>query len=96
MAIGMSIVLKFQPGKAEEARRILTELAGPIRDEPGCAIFEVHTSKEDADVVYLYEQYADQAAVEAHLASPMFKRVEEEVFPIVADRQYNEYETVAG
>jgi quinol monooxygenase YgiN len=96
MAIGMSIVLRVKPGSAQDAKTILTEIAGPVRDEPGCSIFEVHESKDDENVIYLYEQYADQAAVEAHLASAMFKRVEDELFPLVEDRQYNEYETIAA
>jgi quinol monooxygenase YgiN len=92
----MSIVLKVKAGAADDAKSILTEIAGPIRDEPGCALFEVHQKADDENTFYLYEQYADQAAIEEHLATPMFKRVEDELFPLVEDRVYNEYVTVAA
>ena len=42
------------------------------REEPGCVTYVPHFVDGDADTVVLYEQYRDEAAVEAHRASPHF------------------------
>jgi quinol monooxygenase YgiN len=43
------------------------------RDEPGCLRFNVLQDKTDADVYYFYEVYLDEAALEAHRATPHFE-----------------------
>lgn len=95
MPIGTSILLRCKPGTVEDAMKIIAEIAGPTRDEEGCLLFEVHRSAEDDDVIYLYEQYVDEAAVDAHFATPMGERIKQELFPLLADRQYDAYEKVA-
>jgi len=95
MAIGMSVVLQVRAGSADAAKKILAEIAGPVRDEPGCVLFEAHQASDDENTFFLYEQYADQAAVDAHMATPMFTRVTEELFPLVEDRQFAMYDKLA-
>jgi quinol monooxygenase YgiN len=94
MPIGMSVVLRFAPADTATAEKVLTEVMQPVRDQPGCLIFELHRSPEDENVLFVYEQYVDESATKAHMASPMFKRIQEEVFPIVEDRQFNQYDTI--
>jgi autoinducer 2-degrading protein len=40
--------------------------------EPGCRQFDVCRDPEDAALFFLYELYDDEAAVQAHLATPHF------------------------
>lgn len=41
-------------------------------DESGCLRFNVLQDSKDSDVYFFYEVYRDQAAVEAHRATPHF------------------------
>ncbi len=41
--------------------------------EPGCAMYIVNRSTENPRHFLIYEQYVDQAALEAHAETPMFK-----------------------
>lgn len=63
--------IRAAPGKADELAALLSEQAGVIRrTEPGCLCYRLHRSTDDPDVFVFYETYANQAAVEAHHASP--------------------------
>lgn len=53
---------------------MLRELAIASRQEPGCVSYDPHRIDGDPDTVLIYEQYKDQAAVEAHRASTHFRR----------------------
>ena len=58
----------------EQARNSLTL-------EPGCHTFDVCVSTDDEATVFLYEQYADAAAFDDHLASRHFKSFDSRVTP---------------
>jgi quinol monooxygenase YgiN len=63
--------LRAAPGKADALAALLTEQCGVIRrTEPGCLVYRVHRSATDADAFLFYEIYADDAAFDAHRASP--------------------------
>lgn len=75
--------LRAASGKADALAALLTEQAAVIRKtEPGCAVYRVHRSTTDPDAFLFYEVYADDAAFDAHRASPHLakyrKRREEE------------------
>jgi (4S)-4-hydroxy-5-phosphonooxypentane-2,3-dione isomerase len=61
----------------------LTELS---RKEPGCVTYQVHRHKTEARRFFIYEQYKDDAALEAHRASPHFLQYAKKELPKVADR----------
>lgn len=61
----------------------LTELS---RKEPGCVIYQAHRHKTEARRFFIYEQYKDDAALEAHRASPHFLQYAKKELPKVADR----------
>ncbi len=42
-------------------------------DEPGCCRFNVIQVEDDPNVYYFYEVYKDEAARQAHRATPHFK-----------------------
>ena len=64
--------------KAEARERFLAAIEadalGSERDEPGCLRFNVLQDAQDQDVYYFYEVYRDEAALEAHRATPHFAR----------------------
>ena len=47
---------------------------GSVRDEPGCFRFDINQDPEIPTRLYLYEVYRDEAAFQAHLEAPHFKK----------------------
>lgn len=48
----------------------LLDAQGSVRDEPGCMRFDFIQDPTDANRVWLYEVYKDEAAMEAHRQAP--------------------------
>src|SRR6478735_3234152 len=69
----LSVNWRAQEGKEGEVADILSRLAPASRAEPGVIAFIVHRSPEDPRAFYLYEQYRDAAAMQAHFDSAHFK-----------------------
>lgn len=61
----------FEPlrGHEQHVREILSALLGPTRSEEGCETFDLYRSPTG---FVLFERYRDQAAVEAHRATPHY------------------------
>ena len=83
--------------KESELDAVLAAL-GPLteasRAEPGCQLYQPHRSPVDPNVIFLYEQYADEAAYQAHADSEHFKRYAVgECFPRCESRDRAVYET---
>jgi quinol monooxygenase YgiN len=64
--------LTIKPGAAEECIRLCRALAQESRQEPGCLQYIVQQSTGNPLHLCLYEQYQDDAALQAHRASPHF------------------------
>lgn len=54
------------------AQAIAANARASLDNEPGCHIFDVCRDPAEPALFYLYEVYADDAAVSAHLQSPHF------------------------
>lgn len=54
-----------------------------VRDEPGCLTFDVMRDRSDADLVWLYEVYVDEAAFEAHTQTTHFLASRPLVEPLI-------------
>lgn len=67
MAVCVAI-LRAKPEHAEEVERTIRAIAAATRDEPGALTFVLHRQGDDTFIVY--EKYADEAAREAHFATP--------------------------
>jgi quinol monooxygenase YgiN len=70
-------------GPRAELQALLGELAVATRDEPGCMAFRVLSSDAPGELVVLAE-YADDAAVRAHYATPHYRRYRKQVGPLLA------------
>jgi quinol monooxygenase YgiN len=58
------------PGQERIVGGMLVEYAQQVRAEPGNLVFAPNTLSEDASQFVVYEEYLDEAAFAAHLASP--------------------------
>ena len=60
--------LNVKAGQEQEFERIMSIVAPKIREEPGNQTYICHRSMQDPRVFMVYEEYDDQAALEAHRA----------------------------
>jgi quinol monooxygenase YgiN len=70
--ISFTVRMTFRPDDREEISAILRELTAASRQEPGCVSYIAHRVQSEPDTVVLYEQFRDQAALDAHRAAPHF------------------------
>jgi quinol monooxygenase YgiN len=59
-----------RPETADALRQILQDLVGPSRDEAGCLSYELFRNQDSSVEFVTVEQWVDQAAVDAHMATP--------------------------
>ena len=62
--------VRARPGKGAELEADFRAWAEVVRaKEPGTLSYTLNRSREDPDVYYALETYADEAAVQAHIAN---------------------------
>jgi len=69
----LNVVIEAAKGREEELAGMLSKLVSPTRSEPGCLGYELNTSRERPGTFLFYEKFADQAALDAHVASAHFQ-----------------------
>lgn len=68
--------------------RLLRHARTTLEAEPGCHRFDVHQENGDPGLFFLYEVYADEAALEAHRAAPHYLAFREDVQDWVTERTW--------
>jgi quinol monooxygenase YgiN len=97
MAYVVSAHWRAKEGSEQRLAEVIEELTAPSRAEPGNRFYQAQVSVEDPRQFYLYEQYADEAAYEAHMASEHFTRlVKEEAIPELLEERRREFFTTLG
>ena len=71
--LSFTVRMRFAPEDHEEIRTILTSLTHASRLEPRCVSYIPHFVEGNQDTVLIYEQYVDEAALEAHRNTQHFK-----------------------
>ncbi len=96
MAYVVSAHWRAKEGKEDRLAELIEELAPPSRAEPGSVFYQAQRSVEDPRLFYLYEQYADEAAYQAHMETEHFTRlVKEEAIPeLLETRERAFYTTI--
>jgi quinol monooxygenase YgiN len=69
----LNVHIKAAAGKGPELLAKLSALLEPSRSEPGCLQYLLHTDPEDPDKLMFYEAFANQKALDEHLAAPYFQ-----------------------
>ena len=91
--ICVAVTYVMKPGTEDKAIELFGKLTDPTREEPGCRMYLVHRSSSDSRRFFLYEQYDDQAALDAHRASPHFAQYATGgLFPLIESRTPEIYE----
>ncbi len=86
------LIKEGQESQAVEFLKIMTE---HTRAEPGNLVYQAHCSPTNPRQFFLYEQYRDDAALEAHRTAPYFQQyVIEGIREICDSRVAETYETL--
>ncbi len=84
--IVLAVTWVAKEGHEEEVAGLFSRLTEESRKEPGCAMFQVHRLKDDRRRFFIYEQYRDDAALEAHRTAPYFLQLARKELLPIADR----------
>jgi quinol monooxygenase YgiN len=82
----LAVTWMAKVGHEAEVANIFATLTEESRKEPGCAMYQVHRHKTDPRRFFIYEQYKDDAALEAHRNAPHFLQYARKDLPKLADR----------
>jgi quinol monooxygenase YgiN len=72
--ICLAVRLLAKPGMEQKVADAFRPLIEASRNEPGCLMYVVHQRKDEPQKFLVYEQYKDEAALDAHRASPHFDK----------------------
>jgi quinol monooxygenase YgiN len=93
--ICVAVTYQILPGFEDQAIELFRKVTPPTRAEPGCRFYLAHRSLSNPSQFFLYEQYDDQAALDAHRASPHFETyVKNSLFTILDSRSPEIYESL--
>jgi quinol monooxygenase YgiN len=73
-------------GREAEVAELFSKLTAESRKEPGCVTYQVHRHRTEPRRFFIYEQYKDDAALEAHRVAPHFLQHAKKDLPKIADR----------
>jgi len=82
----LAVTWMAKTGRESEVATIFEKLTAESRKEPGCLMYQVHKHKTESRRFFIYEQYKDDAALEAHRAALHFLQHAKKDLPRVADR----------
>jgi quinol monooxygenase YgiN len=82
----LAVTWMAKAGHQDEVVSVFSKLTEASRKEPGCIMYLVHRHKTDPRRFFVYEQYADDAALEAHRASPHFLQYAKKELPKLGER----------
>jgi autoinducer 2-degrading protein len=82
----LAVTWMAKVGHEAEVTAVFAKLTEESRKEPGVLMFQVHRHKTEARRFFIYEQYKDDAALEAHRTSPHFLQYARKELPRIADR----------
>lgn len=73
--ICLNVTLVARSGEETRIAELFPKLQAASRQEPGCLLYVVHQHLKDPRRFLVYEQYADEAALEFHRNSPHFQEI---------------------
>jgi len=81
----MLVRIPIQPGMRPAALDVLNRYVDDLDQEPGTEAFLVCVDPSDENVVWLYEWFRDEAALEDHRQAPLFGRLMRELPEVVSE-----------
>ncbi|HVP53920.1 MAG TPA: putative quinol monooxygenase [Candidatus Eisenbacteria bacterium] len=88
--IVLAVTWVAHPGKEAEVAEIFRKLEAASRQEPGCLMYLVHRHRTDPARFFIYEQYGNDAALEAHRQSQHFQQYAVKQLGAIGKREQGE------
>jgi quinol monooxygenase YgiN len=82
----LAVTWMAKAGREAEVATLFSKLTQESRKEPGCSQYQVHRHRTEPRRFFIYEQYKDDAALEAHRTTAHFLQYAKKDLPKVADR----------
>jgi quinol monooxygenase YgiN len=82
----LAVTWMAKVGREAEVTMLFAKLTEESRKEPGCAMYQVHRHKTESRRFFIYEQYKDDTALEAHRNAPHFLQYARKDLPRIAER----------
>ena len=93
--IVLAVTWVAKAGREQEVALLFSKLTEESRKEPGCLMYQVHRHRTEPRRFFIYEQYRDDAALEAHRTALHFLQYAKKELPKIADRvEGNLYEPI--
>jgi quinol monooxygenase YgiN len=88
--------VKTDPERREECVRVGQEVARASRAEAGCLAYAIYQDTEDENRFVFVEEWADQAALDAHFATEHVSTFMADIQPTLAGPPDLKFHTVSG
>lgn len=84
--MSIHIIARFnaRPDTVEALRPLLVGMLEPTRKEAGCLRYELLNDRDASTTFTFVEEWADQAAIDAHMQTPHLKALVENTAPLLA------------
>lgn len=83
---GVLVSLTAQQGKRDEVLRMLTHYLRTLDDgEPGTTLLSVAADPQDEDLVWMWEEFRDAAAVQQHFRHDFFQALQLELADLLEE-----------
>lgn len=82
----LAVTWMAKAGRESEVASLFAKLTEESRKEPGCSMYVVHRHRTEPRRFFIYEQYKNDAALEAHRVAPHFLQFAKKDLPKIADR----------
>jgi autoinducer 2-degrading protein len=91
-----AVDLEIVPEHLTKFLEALKENGAATIKEPGCLRYDIVQSTANQNQIFIYEVYADEAAVAFHRGTPHFKKYQEVTKDMVSKRQSRPMVSVAS
>lgn len=97
MSVIVSAVFKAKPGKEGNLESVLKAIIPEVQAEKGAVQYALHRAANDNSQFFFYEKYADQNALNYHMATPHLQGLLKSIDGLVAENPVIEiYEEIAA
>ena len=98
MSSTIAVIAKItaQSGKRADVLAGMATMLAHVENEPGTLVYTLLEDQADADVIWVYEEYTDQAALDSHSTSDAMKALGGSIGPFLGGRPEIRISNIAG
>lgn len=82
---GAVLQLRALPGRRDDVVTVLRNYANTLDGEPGTVLFSAAVDPGEDDIVWLWEEFADSEALQAHFQHDFFRALQLELAELLVE-----------